>query len=65
MINVRQTSGSLIKVRLKIVFAPLLWEGLGEGRSYGKEKSKLHMCAGFQPARDIVLDIDSVAAPLP
>jgi hypothetical protein len=46
---------ALIKVRLKMVFAPALWEGLGEGRSYGKEKSKLSVCAGFQPARDLFL----------
>src|SRR6185369_14034721 len=36
------------------ICSPPFWEGAGEGRSYGKEKSKLPVCAGFQPARDLV-----------
>ena len=44
---------------------PSLWEGLGEGRSYGKERSKLTVCAGFQPARDLPFGYRLVAAPLP
>jgi hypothetical protein len=35
---------ALIKVRLKIAFAPLSLGGAGEGRSYGKEKNKLLPC---------------------
>jgi len=31
---------ALIEVRLKSHLLPSLWEGPGEGRSYGKEKSK-------------------------
>jgi hypothetical protein len=38
---------------------PSLWEGPGEGRSYGKVKSKLPVCAGFQPARRLFLSNDS------
>jgi hypothetical protein len=38
---------ALINVRLKIAFAPLPLGGAGEGRSYGKEKDKLLVCAGF------------------
>jgi len=34
-------------------FAPLRLGGAGEGRSYGKEKSK-YLCAGFQPARHLL-----------
>jgi hypothetical protein len=55
---------ALIKVTLKIAFAPLLWEGLGEGRSYGKEKSKLPVCAGFQPVQDLFW-VPSRSCPLP
>jgi len=35
---------------------PSLWEGSGEGRSFGKEKSKIPVCVGFQPARDLLID---------
>ena len=57
---------ALIKVRMKIAFAPLPLGGLEEGRSYGKEKSKLLVCAGFQPARDLFfwLSTRSCAPPL-
>jgi len=48
----------------QITFAPLPLGGAGEGRSYGKEKSKVLIRAGFQPARDLLLSIE-VAAPLP
>jgi hypothetical protein len=48
-----------LQVRLKKHLLPSLWEGPGEGRSYGKEKSKLPVCAGFQPAQDLVFGIDS------
>ena len=43
------------KVRLKnSLCSPSLWEGLGKGRSYNKERSKLLLRAGFQPARIVV-----------
>jgi hypothetical protein len=41
------------------ILLPSLWEGLGEGRSYGKEKSKLPVCAGLQPAQDLFWVADS------
>ena len=41
------------------ICSPPFWEGLGEGRSYGKEKSKFLMCAGFQPAQDLFWGADS------
>ena len=62
--NVRQTSGSSDQDQIEIAFAPLPLGGAGEGRCYGKEKSKLLVCAGFQPARDL-FGYRLVAAPLP
>jgi hypothetical protein len=42
-----------------MAFAPLPLGGVGEGRSYGKEKTELLVCAGFQPVQDLVFGIDS------
>jgi len=36
-----------------------LYECLWEGRSYAKEKSKMPVYAGSQPARDLLLRIES------
>jgi len=49
---------ALIKVRMKIAFAPLPWEGPGEGRSYGKEKSITCM-RGLSARAGCFLGIDS------
>jgi len=52
---------SLIKVRLKVAFAPSLWEGL----SYGKEKSKYSCAQAFSPRGDLFwVSTRSCAPPL-
>jgi len=58
-INVRQTLESSDQGQIEnSILLPSLWEGLGEGRSYGKEKSKLLVCG-------ILFGYRLVAAPLP
>ena len=48
--------------KVDCILLPSLWEGLGEGRSYGKEKNK-YLSRAFSPRRLFVGIV--IAAPLP
>ena len=48
-----------MKVRFKIAFAPLPLAGAGGGAQLRQIEKQITLCAGFQPARDLFLGIDS------
>jgi hypothetical protein len=50
---------ALIKVRLKIAFAPLPLGGAGEGRSYGKREKQITCVRGLSARAGSFFGIDS------